>query len=267
MVRTTLLVALVCFPLEGELVIVAASTECFPELSLPDVYEKLLDLEYTAVEVSIDEAGNQLKPSEVNQNLEKAIAVCRDIHRLDMAAYKVSAAPGPTYYDDFQACCRLAKATKVASITVPSAELGTPFNEEVERLRKLVDLASEESVVVSIKSEIGCLSEDPNTVVVLCDNVKGLGVALDPSHYVCGPHSKRGFDNLIDYTYNVYLRDTSDAELQVRVGQGNIDYGKLINQLNREKYDRALTVHMQEIPEVDHYAEMRKLRLLLESWL
>lgn len=247
--------------------IVAASTECFSDLSLPDVYEKLIELEYSAVEVSIDETGTQLKPSEVSRSLDKAVAVCRDIHRMDMVAYRVSPAPGPTYYDDFRACCRLAKATKVSSITVPSSELGTPFNEEVERLRKLVDLASEESVVVSIKSEIGCLSEDPDTVVVLCDNVKGLGVALDPSHYVCGPHRKRGFDNLISYTYNVYLRDTSDTELQVRVGQGEIDYGKLINQLNREKYNRALTVDMHAMDGIDHAAEMRKLRLLLESWL
>ena len=247
--------------------IVAASTECFGDLSLPDVYEKLIELEYTAVEVSIDEAGTQLKPSEVSASLDKAIAICRDIHRLEMMAYKVSPCEGPTYYDDFAACCRLAKATKVSSITIPSAELGTPFNEEVERLRKMVDIASEESVVVSIKSEIGCLSEDPDTVRVLCDNVKGLGVALDPSHYVAGPHRKRGFDNLISYTYNVYLRDTSETELQVRVGQGEIDYGKLIHQLNREKYSRALTVHMTEMPDVEHAAEMRKLRLLLESWL
>ncbi len=248
-------------------VIVAASTECFSDLPLPDVYEKLLSLEYTAVEVSIDEAGVQLKPSEVRESLDKAIAVCRDIHRMDMVAYKVSAAPGENFYEDFQACCKLAKATKISSITVPSSELGTPFNEEVERLRKMVDLANEESVVVSIKSELGRLSEDPDTCVVLCDNVKGLGVALDPSHYVAGPHRKRGFDNLIKYTYNVYLRDSTETDLQVRVGQGEIDYGKLINQLNREKYDRALTIHMTDIPDVDHSAEMRKLRLLLESWL
>ena len=37
--------------------LVAASTECFSELSLPDVYEKLLELEFSAVEISIDEAG------------------------------------------------------------------------------------------------------------------------------------------------------------------------------------------------------------------
>ncbi len=247
--------------------LVAASTECFSELPLPDVYEKLIELEFSAVEISITEDSPQLKPSEVRQSIDKAIAVCRDIHRLDVTGYYVAPQTGDNYYDDFQACCRLAKATKVSSITVPSSELGTPFNEEVERLRKLVDLANEESVVVSIRSEVGCLSEDPDTVVVLCDNVKGLGVALDPSHYICGPHNKRGFENLVSYTYNVYLRDSTETEMQVRIGQGIVDYGKLVNQLNREKYQRALTVHMVEMPDAEHAAEMRKMRLLLESWL
>lgn len=236
-------------------------------MPLLEVYEKLVELEFTAVEIAIHESGNQIKPSEVAASLDKAIALCRDTHRLDMASYSVELAESPDYYDHFQACCRLAKATKISSITIPSSELGTPFNEEVERLRRLVDLANEESVVVSIRSQIGRLSEDPDTVVVLCDNVKGLGVGLDPSHYICGPHRRRGFDQLIKYTYNVYLRDTSESELQVRVGQGEVDYGRLVNQLNRIKYDRAMTVHMHELPDIEHDAEMRKLRLLLESWL
>ena len=247
--------------------LVAASTECFSELTLPDVYEKLIELEFSAVEICIDEKGLQLKPSEVRESIEKAIAVCRDIHRHDVTGYYVSPEPGENYYEDFYACCRLAKATKVSTITVPSSELGTPFNEEVERLRKLVDLASKESVIVGLRSEIGCLSEDPDTVGVLCNNVKGLGVSLDPSQYICGPHSKRGFESLVPHTYNVYLRDSSETEVQVRVGQGIVDYGKLVNQLNREKYDGALVVHIVEAPDLDHAAELRKMRLLLESWL
>ena len=32
---------------------------------------------------------------------------------------------------------------------VPASELGTPFNEEIERLRKLVEIASLEGAVVA----------------------------------------------------------------------------------------------------------------------
>jgi sugar phosphate isomerase/epimerase len=249
-------------------VIVSASTDCFPDLTLPEVFERLTDLEYSSVEVAIRDHSNHLTPQAVLADEEKAAAMCRDTHRLGVSGYTVEiAATGDEHYAMFAACCRLARATKVASLTVPSAEIGTPFNEEVEHLRKLVGIATMESAVVSIRSQIGRLSEDPDTVVVLCDNVKGLGVTLDPSHYICEPNSGRPYEKLLKYTYNVHLRDTSKDKLQVRVGQGEVDYGKLLNLLRRVKYDRALCVDIRPQSDIDHAAELRKLRLLLESLL
>ena len=175
--------------------------------------------------------------------------------------------PGPEGYEHFTAVCKLAKAVKVVTITVPSAELGTPFNEEVEHLRKLVAIAENEGVRVAIKSQIGRLSEDPDTVCVLCDNVKGLGLTLDPSHYICGPYYNRGYDKLFKYVYHTQLRDTSKKELQVRVGQGEIEYGRIVQQLERQKYNRALSINITEMEGVDHATELRKLRRLLESLL
>ena len=246
--------------------IVAASTECYHELPLAEAIGKLTDLEFTSIEITIHESGLQLKPSQVAENVDKAIALCRDTHRLNTIAYSVEIeAEGETYYEQFTAICQLAKATKVVTLTVPAGELGTPFNEEVERLRRLVAIAELEGVRVGLRSEIGRLSEDPDTVVVLCDNVKGLGLTLDPSQYVAGPHQGKSIDKLMKYVYHVLLRDSKKDQLQVRVGQGEIDYGKLVNQLKRVKYDRALCVHITEMPEVDHMVELRKMRLLLES--
>ena len=248
--------------------IVAASTECFADLPLRDVLERLVDLEYSNVEIDVHEAGNHLRPSQVAADLDRAVDVCRNTHRLNVISYSVQIdAPGEEFYRQFMACCRLAKATKVVSITTPSGELGTPFNEEVERLRRLVDIASVEGVLVSIKSQVDRLSQDPDTVVVLCDNVKGLGVTLDPSHYICGPHGGRSYKQLMKYAYHVHLRDTSKEELHVRVGQGEIEYGRLLNRLRKVDYTRALSVQIVEMPGVDHFVEMRKMRLLLESLL
>ncbi len=248
--------------------IVAASTECFVDMPLADALERLVDLEFSNVEIDIHEAGSHLRPSDVLSNLDRAVDVCRNTRRLNIVSFSFdSNATGSEYYEQFQACCRLAKAMKVVSITVPSAELGTPFNEEVERLRQLVDIASVDSVIVSIRSQVDRLSQDPDTVVVLCDNVRGLGVTLDPSHYLYGPHGGASFEKLMKYTYHVHLRDTSKEQLQVRIGQGDVDYGKLVNQLSKVKYERALSVHVSEMPDIDQMVELRKLRLLLESLL
>jgi sugar phosphate isomerase/epimerase len=248
-------------------VFVAASTECFPDLSLQDTVEILADLEYTAVELPIHESEGGLRPSQVHADLERAARFCRDTHRLDIAALNLELAPGPAYYDHFAACCKLAKAIKVVTLVMPCSELGTPFNEEIERLRKLVEIAALESAAVALKTQIGRMTQDPDTAVVLCDNVKGLRLTLDPSHYITGPHQGGSIEKVMRYVQHVHLRDSTKQTLQVRVGQGEIDYGKLIQQLTKVGYDRALSVHMTPLEGFDHRAEMRKMRLLLESLL
>lgn len=249
---------------------VAASTECFPTASLPAALQRLVDLEYTRVEIPIRESGNQLKPSQVHADLEKAVRACRDTQRLTPVAYTADiAGEGEEYYAQFLSCCKLAKATKVVVVIVPSAELGTPFNAEIERLRELVRIATLEGVVVGLKTEIGRMTQDPNTAIVLCDNVKGLAITLDPSHYIYGPHGGANYDQVMKHVCHVQLRDTNKSALQVRVGQGEIEYNRLINHLSRYKYNRALSVNIVETPDsdVDHAGEMRKMRLLLESMM
>lgn len=247
---------------------VAASTECFANLPLTTALERLVELEFSNVEVALHEDSAQLKPSEVAGDLERAVHLCRSLHRLDLVSYSVQiAAQGEEHYRQFTACCRLAKATKVVTITVPSAEIGTPFNEEVEHLRKLVSIATTDGVRVSIKSQLGRQSQDPDTVSVLCDNVPGLGLTYDPSPYTCGPYANRNHDKLMKYVHHVHLRDTSKKQFQVRVGQGEIEYGRIITLLRKQKYTRALSINISEMPDVDHLGELRKLRLLLESLL
>ena len=51
------------------------------------------------------------------------------------------------------------------------------------------------------------------------------------------------------------------------MGQGDVEYSKLMSQLQKLKYNRAYSVNIVEQPDVDHVGELRKLRLLLESML
>jgi len=249
-------------------VIVAASSACFANLPLDSALARLVDLEYSNVEIMIHESGGHLKPSQVYADLDRAVQICRQTHRLTPIAYSVDIeAPEEEYYRQFAACCKLAKATKVVTVTIRAAELGTPFNAEVERLREMVRLAAVEGVLVGLYTEVCRMTQDPDTAVVLCDSVKGLGLSLDPSHYVCGPHAGASFKQTMKYACHVRLRDTSREQLQVRVGQGAVEYGRLVTQLNKFHYNRSLCVDIGSMPGVDQNAELRKMRLLLESLL
>ena len=196
--------------------LVTASLVCFAVLPLSEALGKLVDLEFTTIELVVREASIQLKPSQISANLEQAVDICRKTQRLNVASYDVEIdGMSDEDFGQFQDICRLAKATKVVHITVPSGPLVTPFNEEVERLRKLVAIAGREGVIVSMKSQIGRFSEDPDTVAVLCDNVEGLGLTLDPSPYICGPFRGKDPDALMKYVYHVHLRDASPDAFQV----------------------------------------------------
>jgi sugar phosphate isomerase/epimerase len=237
-------------------------------MTIEDAIEKLADLEFSHIEIGIHEGSDHLKPSQVHEDIRQAYEICNATRRLTVCGFSLEIAEeGDEYYEIFTSCCELAKQSKVVTLTVPSGEHGTPFNEEVERYKKLVKIAEQHGVRVAMRSKVGNLSADPDTVSVICGHVKGLGLSLDPSHYMYGHKNPLNYDNLIQYVHNVYLRDSTPENLQVRVGQGVIDYGKLIHQLRKVKYQRALCVDIQpdEDPEIDHDGELRKLRLLLES--
>ncbi|HMO13288.1 MAG TPA: TIM barrel protein [Pirellulaceae bacterium] len=224
-------------------------------------------MEFTSLEIAISEE-NELNPQLVIDNLNRAVLICNDTRRMNVCSYLFdSKAQGAKFFEQFEACCKLAKSTKVVTIVVPSAELGTPFNEEVERFKELVRIATLQGVRVCMRSEHNCLSGDPDTVRVICDHIDGLGLAYDPSHYIYQSNGKSDHERLLKYAFHVYLRDTSATKLQVQVGQGVVDYGRLINLLAKHHYNRALCIQISPEPGIDQMAEIRKLRLLLESLL
>ena len=96
-----------------------------------------------------------------------------------------------------------------------------------------------------------------------------MGITLDPSYYLCGPHRGGNYDQVYPYTYHVHLRDTNPDALQVLIGLGQIDYSRIISQLERVKYTRALSVEIfpEFLEPAARIIELRKMRLLLESLL
>ncbi len=245
---------------------VAASTRCFSDKSFSEACQLLVDLEYDKIEIWFDESTDHLKPSEVTSDLEAFHSAFRKMTRLTPVAFCLE---HDIDADTLIGLSKLAKVMKVTQITIPSSPIGTPFNAEIDRLREFTGIASQDGVRLSIKTRTGQLTEDAHTAVELCQAVKGLGLTLDPSYYICGPNRGAAYDQVYPYVYHTHLRDTSPEQLQIQVGLGDIDYSRLISQLGRENYARALSVEfLPELldPEI-RPLEMRKLRMLLETLL
>ena len=250
-------------------VFVAASSRCFPSLPVKDSLYKLADLEYTATELVVGHSqdSNLILP-ESQEQFEDIVQFCRTSRRITPVAIYFDFEPEhPDFFTYFERCSHMAKAAKIIQITIRASHAGTPFNAEVERLRKLVTIGSRDGLVIGIATEVGRMTADPDSVKSLCKSVRDLSVTLDPSHYIFQHSKPRDYDNILEYVSHVRLRDTTKDSLQVQVGQGIQEYSKLVIQLSKANYRRALCVDLAVLPNLDQDAEMRKMRLLLESLL
>ena len=249
---------------------VAATTTCFRDLPLDQTLEKLADLEFTNVELMFHESESQLKPSIIAAQLSETAQSLKNMYRLipSAAGVEIITEDDAEYLRQFTACCKLAKFLKIVTLTVRASEWGSPFNSEVERLQKCVQIAGERGITVGLLTEKGRLTEDVETVRSLCKNVPGLQVTLDPSHYVYGyGENPKNYDPLLELVCHVRLRDSKPDKFQVCVGQGEIEYGRLITQLQHRRYHRGLSVDIKMSDDIDLPVELRKMRLLLESLL
>ncbi|MEZ6144130.1 MAG: TIM barrel protein [Planctomycetaceae bacterium] len=218
------------------------------------------------MEVWLSDSSPQFSATEIAKDPDRFAMEYRATTRLTPVAFCCDEDISP---QAFAGLSKAAKLLQVTQITVPSSPIGTPFNAEIDRLRSLTLIASQDGIRVSIKTQTGQLTEDPETAVELCGSVNGLGLTLDPSHYLIRQNPITSFERFAPHVYHVHLRDSTTDQLQVQVGLGEIDYSRLIAQLERENYNRALSVEL--IPSLTDVAsrmlEMRKLRMLLDSLL
>jgi sugar phosphate isomerase/epimerase len=250
---------------------VACSTLCFARYPLDRALRIIGELEFTKLDVAIHEDGPHIKPSEVAADVALAGVRIRIGPSLTPGAFsvKIAADKAAEYERQLRAICRLARLSTVSTITIDAGPSGNGLDAEVKRLTPLVKLAQIEGIVLTVATHIGKITELPDNAVALCERVPGLGLTLDPSHYIAGPNQGAPFDRVYPFVRHVHLRDTGRApdQFQVRVGQGEIEYGRIIAQLSRFGYDRLLSVAIHDIPDAPFAmdAEVRKLKYLLES--
>ena len=250
---------------------VACSTQCFARYPLERALRVIGELEFGKVDVALHEQGSHLRPSDVVRDAAGAAQQIRIGPSLTPAAFdvEIEASSAADFDEQLHAICRLARLSAVPLITLSPAPAGSGLDAEVERLTRLVHLVEGEGLILTVATRIGTLTELPQVAGELCQRVPGLSLTLDPSHYVAGPNQGEPYDDLFGYVRHVHLRDTGrgPGQFQVRVGQGEIEYGRIVAQLERVGYDRLLTVAIHDVADASFVmeAEVRKLKYLLES--
>lgn len=251
---------------------VACSTRCFGQQPLAEALRSIGEMGFTKVDVAVCETGPHLKPSEIAADPSRAAQILKTWPGISASAFQIEFAeglPGAELDNQLRSVCRLARVLAVPLVSIPAGPNDCDFEKEVERLNHLVALCESEGVTCTVETRMGTLTETPSRTLELCKRVRGLGVTLDPSHFVAGPYHSQDFDELYPFVKHVRLRDTGSNpdKFQVRIGQGQIEYGRIVTALCRCNYNRSLCVDIHDEPTVEYPAqpEVRKLKYLLES--
>jgi sugar phosphate isomerase/epimerase len=252
---------------------VACSTLCFATEPLETALRLITELEFDKFELALTEDGRHLKPSVAGDSPDSAAQQIRRGPSLAPSSLYFDFGPvdwsDPLIAKRFDGLCRFAKSLSVAVISTKASPLETSVTDEVKRLEALTRITMVEGLVLALVTHAETLTADPRVAVDLCRMVPGLGLTLDPSHYIQGPNQNVDYDIVFPYVQNVHLRDTgvSAGDFQVRVGQGQIEYARIVSMLQRYGYNRGLTVAILDRPDspFEREVELRKLKLLLET--
>ncbi len=249
---------------------VACSTLSFSKLSLEDALRTIREMRFTKADLAIHDSGPHLTPLDVVADTQR-VAQRLKAANLPLAAIHLSiGCPDPgDARERLRAVCRLARVSTVPLVTVSAALVGSDFDADVRRLTDWTQVAETEGVILAVETHSATVTGDPLGAAELCRRVPGLALTLDPSHYHIGPHGPADYDGLYKLVRHVRLRDTGTApeQFQMRIGQGVLEYGKIVSLLDRVRYDRALTVDIRDVPDNPFPVEpeVRKLKYLLES--
>jgi sugar phosphate isomerase/epimerase len=121
--------------------------------------------------------------------------------------------------------------------------------DEIKRLGRLAHVGVAQGIQITVESHVDTYSEDPNRVLEFMRAVPDLKFTLDLTHFLVGPFREQGYGELLPYIRHAHLRDTGPTRgaLQVPLGQGIVDFEKLILDLNRSGLVNAVSVEIVDV--------------------
>ena len=150
----------------------------------------------------------------------------------------VESQPYDQYKKQFKAVVKLATRLNTRLINLMAPSTGADRPDQVRKLRELQAIAAQAEVILTLETHKGQITERPADALWICQQVPGLGLTLDPSHYYAGLHQGGGFDELLPFVKGTGLRagGMTWEEIQLPWGQGPIDFVDIIRKLETGRY-------------------------------
>ena len=154
------------------------------------------------------------------------------------------------------------------------AELGRQesFQLSVKELRAMVGIANDGGLALNIEACEPSVAEHPQDALRICQEVPGLGLTLDYSHFVDPGYSQAEVEPLHAYARNFHIRQAAPGKRVEKVEEGTIDFGRIFDLLKTSTYNGVVAVEYVDCDEttacgVDVMVETPKMKREIERIL
>jgi sugar phosphate isomerase/epimerase len=264
----------------------------FPKLSHETALAVIRDLGLSAVDVCVfhDENSHTL-PDGVRVDPAAAAAVVRE--RTERAGLAVADVflilgfdelainhPDPAVRAEslayFEATVAFARALGAPGVSIlPGMDFdGVPHETSLrlaaDELRRRARIAGEAGLRLSYEPHYQSIVETPERTLRLRELAPEASLALDHSHFAYQGFAQDELDALVPHAGHVHLRPAAEGAMQLRAGEGAIDFVRLARTLAQAGYDGWLTIEFQweawlDCRRVDCVSETAELRDLLRG--
>ena len=265
----------------------------FPMLSFADAAKVIALIGLPYLDVGAHEGGCHIQPSQVEANPRAATEMIR--RAVDEAGLGVSDF-FPTFGNGFRdrpvnaldPAVREANRRRFRAIVEVASGIGAKgitllpgviweevgpdrsFELSIEELRRLVPIAHDAGLRLSVECHLESVAEPPTRALELIQAVPGLTLTLDYSHFIANGYTPEDVHPLIPHAGHFHARQARDGFLQASHRDGTLDFRDIVGRLIRSGYagDLCLEYTWQEwrgANNVDVLSETILLRDLLRE--
>jgi sugar phosphate isomerase/epimerase len=144
----------------------------------------------------------------------------------------------------------------------PGPEL---FDNTVASLRELTDAAAGLGLTLAIECHARSVFETLEASRRLVREAPEVSVAYDPSHFVMAGVETAETLDLLERAAHVHLRDAAPGQMQVPMGEGQVDFDRIFGKLKDIDYRGAISVECLEREERSVAEDIRRLKRRIEA--
>ncbi|WP_421726211.1 sugar phosphate isomerase/epimerase family protein [Bauldia sp.] len=143
--------------------------------------------------------------------------------------------------------------------------------ESAESLKRLLPIAAEAGVTLTIEPHVHSYLESPTLVLELLDKVPGLKLTLDYGHFACLGYRQEEVDPLVSHAAHMHLRQAKSGELQTKLEKGTLNMAAQLATLRDAGYDGYLALEYTHQDYMDSWyddilTETIRLRDVVRGW-